>query len=558
MRRPAHWLKPGAVRESGLRTSPSGSRLWHALAMRVLASSVVVVSLSLGCDPTPAPIDSGIDASSMEEGDSFVAPIDVGRDGGPPPPPEATGVFPDHRRTALDWDRADEGAPVSESDVDLATDRVIDLLTRTDWMDLIADRAHGWPESDPEGRYWYATWWSGVTVEKRGGEITYVHSADGADNNGLRTAQLLEGACYAWRTWGDPRDRRLVRRLARGFSSWAYAMRRSDGDMERGLLGRAAYPRSIEDTERDLSIDYELDRPGEPGPPSFYVHLADNPFWGDLYVKNVRSKDDMGHLLRAVALIDTCVGTLGDAGAEADLVEMRRLYQEWAQRVEREDFRIASLNEAGEVYTPEGDLATYFLGAGLECAAGYAIPLLSRFDTIGYSCRNPGLGPVLDPAGGVPSGALQILRTHHEAAAALALASGRDDTARELLESLAMRLDGIMDAYDAGPPPDNARAGDVVQLVLESAAIGVPLTSREVRFLHAQLAIAAAGYDTSGPAWHVRDPSVPDGDYSFEPGGPGVDVKDLALFLGLCSAQWTSPTGRAVIDCDRIRASSRP
>ena len=29
------------------------------------------------------------------------------------------------------------------------------------------------------------------------------------------------------------------------------------------------------------------------------------------------------------------------------------------------------------------------------------------------------IGPVADPAGGVPSGALQILRTHHEAAAAL-------------------------------------------------------------------------------------------------------------------------------------------
>ncbi len=80
----------------------------------------------------------------------------------------------------------------------------------------------------------------------------------------------------------------------------------------------------------------------------------------------------------------------------------------------------------------------------------------------------------------------------------------------------------------------------------------------DLRFLHAQLAIAADGYDTSGAAWHVRDPSVPDGDYSFEPGGPGVDVKDLALFLGLRSAQWVSPTGREVIDCDRIRASERP
>ena len=352
-----------------------------------------------------------------------------------------------------------------------------------------------------------------MTVEKRGGRIRYVHAPDGADNNGLRTPQILEGACYAWRLWEDPRDRQLVRRLTRGLSSWHLAMRRSDADPERGLLSRAAYPISIEDTERGIEIDYDASRPGEPGPPSYYVHLADNPSWGDLYVKNVRSKDDMGHLLRVVALIDTCVGTLEDADAEADIVEMRRLYQEWGQRVERDGMRIASLNEAGEVFFPEGDLATYFRAADIECAASYAIPLLSRFDTLGYSCRNPGLGPVADPAGGVPSGALQILRTHHEGAAGLALASGQDETARALLEGLASRLDGIMDAYDAGPPPDNARPGDVVQLVLESAALGVPLTSREVRFLHAQLAQAAAGYDTTAPAWHVRDVSVPDGTY---------------------------------------------
>jgi hypothetical protein len=514
--------------------------------------------LTFGCGPSPTPADdAGHDALAPGE-DAPAEPFDAGRDAGPPPPPAATGIFPEHRRAALDWARPDEGTPVPASDVSDATDRLLDLLERTDWLDLVAERAHGWPESDPEGRYWYATWWSGVTVQKRDGRITYRHAPDGADNNGLRTPQLLEGACYAWRLWGDPRDRHLFHRLTRGLSSWHLAMRRSATDPERGLLSRAAYPDSVEDTERAISIDYSQNHPGEPGPPSYYVHLPDNPYWPGLYAKNVRSKDDIGHLLRAVALVDTCAGHLDDAEAEADVVEMRRLYQEWAQRVEADGFRIASLDETASVYQPEGDLATYFLAGGIECAAGYAIPLLSRFDTLGYACRNPGLGPVADPAGGIPSGALQILRTHHEAAAGLALASGQDDTARALLEGLAARLDGIMDAYDAGPPPDNARPGDVVQLVLESAALGVPLTSREVRFLHARLAEAADGYDTSAPAWHVRDPSVPDGDYAFEPGGPGIDVKDLGLFLGLCSAQWASPGSREVLDCARVRSAGRP
>ncbi|MFO0714098.1 MAG: hypothetical protein U0353_29850 [Sandaracinus sp.] len=522
--------------------------------MRVLGPCLAAFALA-SCGPSPSSDDAGTDAPLAV--DDAPAPSDVGSDAGPLPPPTPTGVFPLHRRTALDWDRPDQGEAVPAADVELATDQLLDLLARTDWLDLVADRAHGWPESDPEGGYWYATWWSGVTVQKRGDHLTYVHSPDGADNNGLRTAQLLEGACYAHRIWGDPRELLLVRRLVRGFSSWSMSMERTS-DEERGLLARAAYPRSVEDTARGISIDYAADRPGEPGPPSYYVHLTDNPYWPDVYVKNIRSKDDMGHMLRAVALLDTCEGRLGDADAEAELVEMRRLYQEWAQRVEHDGMRIASRDESGALFQPEGDLATYVVTAGIECAAGYAIPLLSRFDTNGYTCRNPGLGPVSDPATGIPSGALQILRTHHEAAAGLALASGRDDTARALLEGLAARMEGILDAYDTGTPPENAHAGDVVQLILESAALGVPLTSREVRFLHARLGEAAAGYDTTQPAWHVRDASVPDGDYAFEPGGPGVDMKDLALFLGLCSAQWVSPSGRAVIDCDRVRASTRP
>ncbi len=520
-----------------------------------VSRSVLVAILALaGCGAAvEAPDASAPDAEGTDAG----VRSDAGRDAGPPPPPSATGVFPAHDRAPFAWDRPDQGAPVPRADVTAATDQVLDLLARTDWLDLVADRAHGWPESDA-GHAWYATWWSGVGVQRRSGHISYVHVAEGGDNNGLRTPQLLEGACYAWRLWHDDADRTLFRRLTRGLSSWHLAMRRSSADTERGLLARAAYPASVEDTARDISIVYDAARPGTPGPPSYYVHLPDNPSWGDLYVKNTRSKDDMGHLMRAMALVDTCAGSLEDADAEADVVEMRRLYQEWAQRVESDGYRIATLDESAVVTVPTGDLATYVLRGGLECGAGYAIPLLGRFDALGYTCPNHGLGPITDPFAGLNNSALQILRTHHEAAVGLALVTGDAVLARDLAEGLALRMEGILDQYDAGTIPENAHPTDVVQLVLESAMLGVPLTSREVRFLHAQLAIAAAGYDTSGPAWHVRDAATPDGDYAFEPGGPGVDFKDLGLFLGLCTAQWVSPTTREVLDCDRIRASARP
>lgn len=505
----------------------------------------LLFAFALACDAT-APGDAGTPGADA-------APR---IDAGPPRPPPATGVLPSHPRTLpFALARPDVGAPVSAAEIAEATDRYLELLARTGWLDLVADRAHGWPESDPEGRYWYATWWSGAGVQVRGGALSYVHVAVGADNNGLRTPQLLEGACYAYLLWRDPREQHLVRRLMRGLSSWHRAMRRSADDRERGLLSRAAYPRSVMDVERGIFIDYEASRPGIDADPSDYVHVPDNPDWPDVYIKNTRSKDDMGHLLRAVALIDSCDGELG-TDAQIELVEMRRLYQEWAQRVEADDYRIATLDAERNVFFPSGDLATYITRLGIECGAGYAIPLLSRYETLGYECTNHGLGPVADPPAGVSNSSAQILRTHHEAAVSLALVTGNAAIAEDLLEGLATRLDGILDAFDAGETPDNANPSDVAQLALESAAMGLPLTSREVRFLHARIAEAHAAFDPSLPDWDLR--AAPDGDYRFEPPSAGIDWKDLGLLLGLCAGQWVDPSGRAVIDCDRVRAAGRP
>src|SRR5258705_101882 len=79
----------------------------------------------------------------------------------------------------------------------------------------------------------------------------------GAENNGLRTPKIMEGACYAWLLFHDDREQHFVRRLARGLSSWRLAMQRNATDPEIGLDSRAAYPISVHDVDRDVDIDYD-------------------------------------------------------------------------------------------------------------------------------------------------------------------------------------------------------------------------------------------------------------------------------------------------------------
>jgi hypothetical protein len=525
--------------------------------MRSTSAAAIVMGVAIASCTASNQTDAGTDARDPldaappgDTADSVV--VDDA-----PPAPIPTGLFPDHPRTlSFDYQRPDVGTAVPAADLAAVTDHYLALLERTHWFDYVSSRIHGWPESDPAGHYWYATWWSGTGIHIQGGQRSFLHVDVGAENNGLRTPQLMEGACYAWRLYHNDADQHLVRRLMRGLSSWRLAMQRAPVDPEIGLLARAAYPATIHDDERDILLDYGPNRPGVDGGASYFVHVPGNPAWGDLWVQAQRSKDDMGHIMRGVAALDACDGAFTEAGAQDDLVQVRLLYQQWARRVENDGFKIATYDRNLNVVIPTGQLANYFVAAGIECHAQIAIRLMWRFDPLGARCATP-TGVSGDPTTGISNSSMQIVRTHHEAAAALALLSGRVDLARTLLEGLAARLEMILDLYDSGTVPDNAQPSDIVQLMVESANLGVPLTSREVRWLHQQIETAYAGYDTSGPEWHVFDPGAPDGDFVFEPNGPGIDVKDLALLLGTCVAPYRNPNGRPVLDCDRVRAWAR-
>lgn len=172
------------------------------------------------------------------------------------------------------YTRPPDGTPVSAADLAAITDKYIDLLKQTHYFDTVDDRVHGWPESDPQKRYWYGTWWSGVGLNKIGGKITFLHVKGGADNNGLRTGPLLEGICLQWSTQALEH---LVRKLIRGLNSWIIAMQRQVGDPAGTLLTRAAYPVSIDSADGGRSFHYSLNRPGDDNSATEYVHLTANP-----------------------------------------------------------------------------------------------------------------------------------------------------------------------------------------------------------------------------------------------------------------------------------------
>ena len=502
-----------------------------------------------GGQPGDAATDGRLPDAGLADGASDSAtPPDggLGADASPDGPPPGL---------PFDYARPAAGTPVPAAELTAITDTYLDLLAQTRYFDVLDERVVGWPESDPQQRYWYGHWWSGAGFVKEQGDVSLVHGNMGADNPGIPSSLVLESVCLAHRVWPTPKLEHIARRLLRALNAWIFSMQRYASDPAGTLLARVSYPESVTSTDsgRTLVIDYSADRPGVDSY-CLYVHLPTNPYWGDIYIKNKRSKDDIGHMLRAIGTLKDCEGGF-DAATRADIDEVRTNYSAWSRRVEDDGWAIATLDQDLNVYIPPLDSTmSHFYGAGnAECDAMLAIRLLGRGDPGGFACGN-GVNAfeylVLDnPSNG------EIIRSFHEAAARNALLWQQDSTARELLGGLAQRMDQAMGWAESGSWPVHMNAERLVKLLVHSANVGVPLTAREVRWIHGQIAAAHTSFVTNAaPAvYRLYDPTTPDGAYDFTPPGEGIDFTFFASLAGTCTATYRNPTTQPLLDCARLQ-----
>lgn len=531
--------------------------------LEVVLVGLALVSCSSPSTPPPdaaAPREAGaLDRASSDRSPSDLAATEGTAAGDLPrlDGPKADGPTP--TGLPFPYTRPQVGTPVPTSELAAMTDTYVDLLKQTRYLAVLDERLHGWPESDPQKRYWYGTWWSGVGIQKQAGKVTYLHVKAGGDNNGLRTGPMLEGICHAVALWKKPEVEALARRMTRGFTSWILAMQQKVNDPNGTLLTRAAYPQSIDSSDggRTIKIDYDQNHPGDDNGATEYVHIPQNPHWGDLWVKNKRSKDDIGHMLRAIAALQHCQKSYASADSKLDHAEMLGHYVKWAKRVEDDGWAIATLDKSGKLWIPPltETLAHFYTVGNVECDSVLAIRLLGRNDPGSWSCGNGIHALEFIALQNDHNG--EIIRSFHEAATVLALQNGQHAVAKQLLGGLATRIEEGMGWYETNKWPIHMDEKHLADLIVIAASMGVPLTWREVRFLHAMIGKAHVSYvkNAAPKVYRVFDPSTPDGAYAFEPGGEGLRWVSLALLVGTCSAQYLNPTSAPVFDCTKLKAS---
>ena len=512
-------------------------------------------------DGVADPVDMAGDGDDAVEDVTTDSPpdmIDVDEDWGTGPIDDRARPGPHPKELPFTYTRPEEGTPLTPEELASFTQRYLELLEHTNYFDFVDGRVHGVPETDPGGRYWYGTWWSGVHVYREGGRVRFWHNPDGADNNGLRSAQVLEAACYGYVLWEEPKLERLAQKIIRGFNSWVMGMHSTSHAWDGVLMTRALYPESVTAMERGLEvfIDYGENRPGVDNGATEYVHIPDNPHWGDTWVKNKRSKDDIGCMFRAIAQVDACAGLFTDPASFDAMDDLYGYYFSWARRVEDDGWRIATYNKDLELWWPNEDLARYFTIGGAECTGTLALRLAGRYHPGDIDCGD-GIGPGDWFMADTNNSSACILRTHHEAAVNHALLADKADIAYNLLVGFVQRITRFLGAFEEGTQPDVYPVQDFIQLIMHAANMGVPLTAREVRFVHEQFDAARESY--MGYAEHTFDvfaDSAPNGEVPYEPWGNGVFINDVGLLLGTCASQWRNPASKPVLDCDIVRAWS--
>lgn len=454
----------------------------------------------------------------------------------------------------VSYTRPDVGTPLTPAELAAATDQLVALIKDTRYFDTVESRVHGLPESDPAHGYFFGTWWSGVTIEKKAGAVTYHHAADGADNNPLRSAPYLENSCYAHLMWGNAQTAHLVRTLTRGYTSASLGMQRKAND--EAVLARSVFPVSVQATDngRSIMLDYLLDRPGTDGN-SLFVHLPQNPTFGDVYVQNNRSKDDMGQVFRSIIQADACTPRLA-AASQADAAQMKTLYAAWSKQVEADSWAIATIDQSLNVTIPAATdtKSHYTLIGNVECPGALMMRLAADGNPGTLDCGSGISSTESLTRSSLKSDALQILRTHHEAAVNWALATGQKAVALSLLQGLASRVETDLADATKPTPPSNVNPNDIVTEVLHAANTGVPLTSQEVRFVLSHLATAYASYRDPSMAstYAVFDAATPDGTYAYDIGAAGMFYSDIGLLIGSCASPYRNATGRPMVDCARL------
>lgn len=474
----------------------------------------------------------------------------------------------------FEFKRPEEGEPLTQSEIAEFTKRVTGFWKKVDFFRWILRTSYGVDAST--GKSDFLNWWSDVVAVKTGDLVTFRQA--GVDHNmWIPSSKILAQAIGGYLLTNDWVMGKVVEQYCKGLTATMKGMVYDENDPLPYLMSRNTMTFDHEfvldaetwhDDGRRKRVEYSS---------QFYPYVEwnaqrfeykNNPFWGPVWVTNMRSKDDVCHIVRTAAFLPYVI-----ANAQHDFVrdacaETYEYLKGFNKDIVDSGYYIRTKDPEGKPYIiPDQDLGSYVWYVGIdernECPARLASDLIAYGQRLTNNCGT-GTGSIYDAFAVVTHYYnYAIIWNFHMAALGNALVYGQIEDAYPLLEGLAERADSYVHPKPEEPGPANENWwADVAEFLIQSASFGLPLTAREARLIQERWLIALEEYEKF-QNWDLWDPSIPDGEYASGGGlrpkraKGGVRLESIALFLEYCFSPFKNPLGAAPVDCEIVRDPSR-
>lgn len=481
--------------------------------------------------------------------EEMYSPVDIDGDGLPDMLP-------------FDFFRDQNGAPVSQETITDFTKRLTGVWKKADLFNWLRFVTFGVEKDNPEGMPYFSNFWTGIVYEKSGDTVTFTSTNHGSDNASQRHATLFVNMLSAYLLTGDETAALLVDELARGLVANIKCMEWGPNvpEEDKYLLARYIIPHNYEKTLDDgktLAVDLSTWQHETSGRVSNTIYNENNPYWGSIYVKNERSKDDIGQIYRAIALAPYGVNKMPYPYINDALQELYQYYQKFAIDVVTHDYAMRTRDHEGEIYIANEDhVDLNFYGDDSECPARLATHLLAYEDSGGIYCGNGIVSWYEEFALTTHLFVITQIWNNHLSAVLFSLINEEYELAQELLGGLATRMDNDINRTFDDPGEEEEFKKRLTGNLIRFAGAGLPLNNTEVRFIHEQVN-PSIDYWNQWEYWDMWDSSVPDGTHydatsSYYPSNDYIRFRDMTSFFQLCSSPFYNEAGAQVVDCDII------
>ena len=471
--------------------------------------------------------------------------------------------------------RTDTGTPVTDAERAEFTKTITGFLKQVGYFNWIWRTSHGMDASNDQGWPDYRVYWQDTTAEKSGDTVTFHHTG-GADNIMIRTPKIMTWAISGYLMSGDELMGKIAAQFAKGIAANFMGMQFGDNDSEKYIAARAVFNNNHSyelDGGRKVVIDYDPVKVAKEDWNAHTLPNDDNPFWGSIWLRNMRSKDDVPHMMRSVFYLKQLVAKATDPDIRAAGELALDYLTGFARDIVEQGYYIRTKGSDGVAHIPYDyetgntedykDLASFNswdnIEPGGECTAKLTFSLISYGEPNGNDCGEGDGGSYEQVSTHNHYFNYAIIRYFHVAAIVNALTAGENDVAYKLLTGLMARFD--KDINDDGNRSQHASwDSDLAPVFLAGAATGLPLTSQEVRLIWKQYTESATYY-AQWPNWDLWDSSVADGPQAWKPtegeNGQYIRPEDMAAVMEYCFSPYRNKAGVVPVDCDIVADPSR-